>query len=61
MTDEQKKAYIAALLREREHDEKYGTPEKVAEVDAELARVGFKARSPRQRATRMTRDAGTEL
>ena len=61
MTDEQTKAYIEALLRERKHYELYGPDEQVEAVDEELRRVGFKARAPRERATRMTAKGGTEL
>ena len=61
MTNEQTKAYIAALLRERKHYELYGIEDSLAAVDEELRRVGFKARAPRERATRMTAKGGTEL
>lgn len=39
-------AYVAALLRERAAMEQHGKADRVADVDAELARVGYK---PRQR------------
>jgi hypothetical protein len=61
MTDEQKKAHIAALLRERDGYERYGLTERVAEVDAELSRWGHRAQTPAKRATKMTRKAAEEL
>lgn len=53
MTNEQKREYIAALLREREGAERYGRDGTVAEIDTELARIGHRARSPQQRAETM--------
>lgn len=61
MTNEQKKEYIAALLREREHYVRYDLPERVKEVDAELAKAGHKAQTPAKRATKLTPKARTEL
>ena len=61
MTNEQKKDYIAALLRERAGYEQYGHADRVADVDAELERVGHKARPPAQRATKLTPKDRTEL
>jgi hypothetical protein len=62
MNNEQKKAYIAALLYEREGYERYGNKDSLAAVDAELARLGHEAKPPAQRATRMTKKkAETEL
>lgn len=40
MTDPKEK-YIAALLREREAAPRLGFPERVKEIDAELARHGY--------------------
>jgi hypothetical protein len=61
MTKEQTKDYIAALLRERAGYEQYGHADRVAEVDAELERVGHKAKTPAQRATKMTPKGRTEV
>lgn len=54
MTKEQQQAYIAALIREREGYERFGMTDRVADVDAELKRVGHKAKAPARRATKMT-------
>ena len=51
-TDEQTAAYIAALLEERRGYEAAGDDGAVAGVDAELARVGHKAKTPAKRAER---------
>lgn len=60
LTKEQTKDYIAALLREREGYERYGNAEGLASVDAELERVGHKAKTPARRATKMTPKPRTE-
>ena len=60
-TNEQKADYIKGLLAEREHYVRYDNPERLAEVDAELARVGAKGRPASQRATKMTKPAGEAL
>jgi hypothetical protein len=49
-TKEQEAAYIAGLLREREGREREGDEESVKVIDAELRRVGHKAKGPAQRA-----------
>lgn len=54
MTSEQQKATIKALLYERAGYQKYGQFDRVAEVDAQLERIGHKAKPPAERATRMT-------
>jgi hypothetical protein len=61
MTDEQKKAYIAALLVERDGYARFGRDAEVAEVDAELSRMGQGSQAPAKRATKMTRKASEEL
>lgn len=53
MTSEQKRDLIAALIRERAGYEQYGLTDRVAEVDAELARWGHGAKAPAKRATTM--------
>lgn len=53
-TTEQKQRYIRALLRERAGYVQYGREDQVAQVDAELARVGHQATKPSERAERMT-------
>lgn len=56
MTNEQRKAYITALLDERRGYEARGLAEKVAAVDDELRRVGFDAGPPAKRSEkRVTR------
>jgi hypothetical protein len=61
MTDEQTKAYIQALLAEREGYEKYGLTDRVAEVDAELDRVGRRSKAPAKRAAKMAPKGRTEV
>ena len=51
-TKEQEKGYIAALLRERAGYVQQGNDAAVAEVDAELRRLGAKAETPAKRATK---------
>lgn len=60
-TSEQQQAYIAALLRERAGAVQYGRSNTVEQIDAELEKVGHKAKAPAKRATRMTAPKGTEL
>jgi hypothetical protein len=59
-TTEQQKEYIAALLRERDGYLRIQDKARAAEVDAELERVGFKAKAPAKRATKLKKDR-TEL
>ena len=61
LTKEQTKDMIAALLREREGYERYGNPDGVKQVDAELERLGHKAKPPAKRATKMTAPERTGL
>jgi len=61
MTNEQTAAYIKALLAEREGYVRYGLPDRVALVDAELAKVGYKAKAPSKRAQKMIAPKGAEL
>jgi hypothetical protein len=61
MSNEQKKEYIAALLREREGYEKYGRTDELAAVDAELKRLGHGGKPPAKRATKMDKKDKTEL
>lgn len=61
MTNEETKAYIAALLYEREGYARYGNDEGVKAVDEELSRIGGKAKAPSKKATKLTPKAGTEL
>lgn len=61
MTSEQQKDHIAALLREREGYERHGLKDRVKDVDAELTRLGHKAKAPAKRAVKMTAPKGTEL
>jgi hypothetical protein len=62
MNNEQKKAYISALLSEREGYERYGDTANLKAVDAELSRVGHEAKAPAKRSAKMTKKkAETEL
>jgi hypothetical protein len=54
-TTEQREAYIKGLVVEREGYVRTGTPEQVACVDAELARVRGEAKAPAGRAERRSR------
>ena len=49
-TKEQEASYIAALLRERVGREREEDDDAVAAIDAELRRVGGKAKAPAKRA-----------
>jgi len=49
MTEEERKAYIAGLLEERRGYEVKGDTDAIAQVDAELKRVGHKAKAPAKR------------
>lgn len=60
-TSEQMRDYIAALIRERDGYERVGNKTGVADVDAELERVGHNAKPPAKRAKKMTAPKGTEL
>jgi hypothetical protein len=55
MNDQQTHAYMQALIEERGFYVARGLTEKVAAVDAELARVGHQAAPPVKRATRRTK------
>lgn len=57
-TKEQTKAYIAGLLREREGLVIREDEEAIAAVDAELRRVGHKAKPPAKRAERRPASPG---
>lgn len=61
MTSEQTKALIQALLRERDHYARHGKPDRVEQVDAQLAALGHAAKAPVKRAQKMTKVKGTEL
>lgn len=52
MTDEQKRDYIASLIRERAGYARYGNGAGVADVDAELERIGHSGRPPQERAVK---------
>lgn len=60
-TSEQTKAYIAALINERDGYLRVGQVDRAAEVDAELDRVGHKAKTPAKRATKMDAKAREEV
>lgn len=61
MTSEQKQEYISALLEERRGYEMFGNADGLAAIDAELARVGHKAKAPSKRASKMTAPERTEI
>ena len=52
MTDEQRAAYIRALLKERAGLVAYGKADRVEGIDAELRRLGVEAAPPAKRAAK---------
>lgn len=52
MTEQKRKEYIAALLREREMRERDGKLENVKLIDEQLAVLGHRAEKPVERAER---------
>lgn len=52
MTNEQRQAYITALLAERAACEQRGLGERVDAINAELAAVGHEGATPAKRATK---------
>jgi hypothetical protein len=52
MTDERRQDLIKALLEEKRGYVLYGTPEQVAGVDAELARLGAEGKTKAQRSVK---------
>lgn len=52
MTNEQRAAYITALLEEREGCARNGREDRVAAINAELATVGHEGATPAKRATK---------
>jgi len=52
VSDEQKAAHIASLIRELEGYKVRGLDDRVAQVEAELARLGAKGAAPAKRATK---------
>lgn len=63
MTDQQKADYIKALIKERGSCEKRGLTDRVMDIDAELKKVGYEAKTPAKRAEsrpRVTRTKKTE-
>jgi len=61
MTDEQRKAEIAALLREKEGYVQHGKTERAEAVQAQIDRLTRRPKTPAQRATRMTAPKRTEI
>lgn len=55
MNDEQRKAYIAALIEERDGYRAAGKPDRAAEVDAELSKWGEQGEAPAARAEKRPR------
>ena len=60
MTDEQRQAYIKALLEERRGYITTGNSEGINAVEAELARVGADAKPPAKRAAKRVTKAKEE-
>lgn len=60
MTDQERKAYAAALLREREGYVRAGDDERVDGVDAELRRIGADGAPPYQRAAKRPAKGASE-
>lgn len=58
MTDEQRAAKIEALLEERRGYAIHGLTDQVAEVDAELKRLGAEGTTPAKRAAKRKKSAG---
>lgn len=52
MTNEQRQAYITALLDERRACEQNKRADRVAAINAELAKVGHEGATPAKRATK---------
>ena len=52
MSNEERKAYIAALLRERKSCEVRGLKDRLPLIDKELRRLGHEAAPPEKRAER---------
>lgn len=52
MTNEEEKTKIAALLEERAGYERAGRKDRVADVDAELKKIGYQAEKPVERAAK---------
>lgn len=55
MSDEQRSAYIAALIEERDGYRASGREDRAAEVDAELSKWGEKGEAPAVRAEKRPR------
>ncbi len=53
MNDDQTKAQIQALLREREGYERAGKTERLAQVNAQLRDLGHQAKTPAKRADKL--------
>lgn len=60
MTVEQHAQYVTALLREREMAQNRGDAVRVADVDAELNRIGAAAQAPAKRAAKRPRKTAEE-
>lgn len=60
MNKQQKETYIAALLNERKGYVTYGNEAGIADIDAELARLGHEAKPPAQRAEHMDRKGASQ-
>lgn len=57
MTDQEKEAKVAALVKERAGYVVHGRSDRVAQVDAELKRLGVSASVPVKRASKRTQEA----
>lgn len=57
-TQEQRRAYIQALIRERQSYEQKGLTDRVAEVDKQLAALGEKTSKPQDRAEKRLGNQG---
>jgi hypothetical protein len=56
-TKEQRDDYMRGLLRERQAAEARGDAENLADIDAELTRMGYRAAAPAKRAETRVRSA----
>ena len=61
LTNEQRAAQVAALIRERDGYVRYGRLERAARVDAELQRLGADGAPPARRATRLKRAGSAKV
>lgn len=52
MTNEQRQAYISALIDERRAMEQHGKADRIEAINAELAAIGYEGATPAKRAAK---------